>query len=165
MHGPFPISKQFPTTFSIYFTSIWEGSEGCGWTFLPLKMGHFLLCPPLAPIFPNIRNKKSHRQNGSLEVWSLLISEEIFGCKLSNLRQSPYRGDRWILYFLKCFYNSFGGLWLYLSTIPTYNSHFNSRINSHFLLSRSGNSSKKNSHFWKQNSHFYLIRSENLSGN
>ena len=47
---------------------------------------------------------------------------------------------------------------LYLSTIPTYNSHFNSRLNFHFLLSRSGNSSKKNSHF-------YLIRSGNLSGN
>ena len=37
--------------------------------------------------------------------------------------------------------------WLYLSTIPTYNSHFNSRLNSHFLLSSSGNFSKKNSHF------------------
>ena len=54
---------------------------------------------------------------------------------------------------------------LYLSTIPTYNSHFNSRLNYHFLLSRSGNSSKNNSHFWKKNSLFYLIRSGNLSGN
>ena len=40
---------------------------------------------------------------------------------------------------------------LYLSTITTYNSHFNSRLNSFFILSRSGNSSK-------MNSHFYLIR-------
>ena len=54
---------------------------------------------------------------------------------------------------------------LYLSTIPTYISHFNSHLNYHFLFSRSGNSSKKNSHFWKKNSHFYLIRSGNLSGN
>ena len=29
-----------------------------------------------------------------------------------------------------------------------YNSHFNSRLNSHFLLSRSGNSFLKNSHFY-----------------
>ena len=28
----------------------------------------------------------------------------------------------------------------YLSTIPTCDSHFNSHLNSHFLLSRSGNS-------------------------
>ena len=31
-------------------------------------------------------------------------------------------------------------LWLYLSKISTYNSLFNSHLNSHFLLSRSGNS-------------------------
>ena len=41
------------------------------------------------------------------------------------------------------------GLGLYLSTIPTYNSRFNSHLNSHFLLSRSGNSFLKNSHFSK----------------
>ena len=59
----------------------------------------------------------------------------------------------------------------YLS-IPTYNSHFNSRLNSHFLLSRSGNSFfrsgnsfLKNSHFSKKNSHFYLIESGNLIRN
>ena len=46
----------------------------------------------------------------------------------------------------------------YLSTIPTLNSHINSHSNSYFLLSRSGNSFLKNSHF-------YLIRSRNLSGN
>ena len=54
---------------------------------------------------------------------------------------------------------------LYLSKILTYNSHFNSRLNSHFLLSRSGNSFLKNSHFSKTNSHVYLIESGNLSGN
>ena len=47
---------------------------------------------------------------------------------------------------------------LYLSKIPTYNPHFNSHLNSHFLLSRRGNSPKNNSHF-------YLIDSGNLSGN
>ena len=49
----------------------------------------------------------------------------------------------------------------YLSTIPTYNSH----LNSHFLLSRSGNSFLKNSHFSKKNSHFYLIKVGINSGN
>ena len=42
----------------------------------------------------------------------------------------------------------------YFSTIPTYNSY----LNSHFLLNKSGNSSKKNYHF-------YLIENGNLSGN
>ena len=59
----------------------------------------------------------------------------------------------------------FNDLMCYLSTIPTYNSHFISHLNSHFLLSRSRNSFLKNSHFLKKNSHFYLIRSGNLSGN
>ena len=42
-----------------------------------------------------------------------------------------------------------------------YNSHFISHLNSHFLISRSGNSFLKNSHFSKKNFHFYLIESGN----
>ena len=47
------------------------------------------------------------------------------------------------------------GLRPYLSTIPTLNSHFNSHLNSHFLLSKSGNSFLRSGNFSKKNSHFY----------
>ena len=50
---------------------------------------------------------------------------------------------------------------LYLSKIPTYNFHFNSCLNSHFLLSRSGDSFLKSGNSPKKNSHFYLIESGN----
>ena len=43
----------------------------------------------------------------------------------------------------------------YLSTIPTLNSHFNSHLNSHILFSKSGNSVLRSGNFSKKNSHFY----------
>ena len=42
----------------------------------------------------------------------------------------------------------------YLSTIPTYNSHFISHLNSHLLFSRSGNSFFRSGNSFLKNSHF-----------
>ena len=46
---------------------------------------------------------------------------------------------------------------LYLSKIPTYNFHFNSRLNFHFLFSRSGNSFLRSGNSSKKNSHFSKV--------
>ena len=45
--------------------------------------------------------------------------------------------------------------WSNLSTIPTLNSYFNSLLNSHFLLSKSGNTFLRNGNFSKKNPIFY----------
>ena len=78
-----------------------------------------------------------------LEAYFSILSIIFWCCKYVFLYS---RHGHFMIYYhhflLKL--GTFLQIMLYLSKIPTYNSHFNS----HFLLSRSGSSPKKNSHFY-----------------